>query len=214
MDNILYLEPEQVHAIINSIPVVSLHQERDMLLIEVLWQTGARICEVTNLVPEHVGMTSIVLRNLKQKKRIRIDDGYITVHDPNALKEVEVSEELCDKVKEYCKTNEIFPGQWVFPSNRTKSKPLSRWYAWNIINKASENAQIFVFGKKNIATGGRFKGAYPHIFRHSCAVHLLDSTDNVELVRLHLGHGRLTTTQGYVHIKPEKMKATIKNVEW
>jgi len=214
MENIHYLEPTQIHAIIDAIRLVSIHPERDSLLFEVLWQTGARISEATKLVPEHVGQTSIVLNNLKQKKRVKEGNKYIKVHDPTALKEVEVSEELCNKIREYCKENSIATGQWIFPSNRTKAKPLSRWYAWNIINKASESAQVFVFGKKNPATGGKFKGVYPHMFRHSCAVHLLDKTGNVELVRVHLGHSNLTTTQGYAHIKTEKIKKTIKNVEW
>ena len=145
---------------------------------------------------------------------MRRDGKYVKEHDPNAIKEVEVSEALCTKVKEYCKENNILPGQWVFPSNHTKSKPIARWYVWDIMNKASEHAQVFVFGKKNPATGGIFKGAYPHMLRHSCAVHLLDATDNVELVRVHLGHSRITTTQGYAHIKPEKLKRSIKNIEW
>jgi len=215
MDDIHYLEPSQIHAIIDAVPSVSKYPERDMLLLEVMWQTGARVGEATTLLPEHVGTTSIVLKNLKQRKRIRTSDGtYLKIHDVNAIKEVEVSEELCLKVKDYCREHELQTGQWVFPSNRTKSKPLARWYVWDMLNKASEHAQVFVFGKKNPTTGGKFKGAYPHMFRHSCAVHLLDKTDNVELVRIHLGHSRITTTQGYAHIKPDKVRKTIKNIEW
>lgn len=215
MDDIHYLEPVQIHAIIDAIPSVSKHAERDMLLFEVMWQTGARVGEATTLLPERVGMTSLVLKNLKQRKRVRKADGkYVKEHDPNAIKEVEVSEEICNKVKAYCKENNIEPGQWVFPSNHTNSKPIARWYVWDIMNKASEHAQVFVFGKKNPATGGKFKGAYPHLFRHSCACHLLDQTDNIMLVKEHLGHANISTTQGYAHIKTDKVRKTIKNIEW
>ena len=66
-----YLEPEEVRKIIDSVPKISKHPERDQLLLEVLWQTGGRVSEVLELVPEHIGTTSVVLRNLKQMKRLK-----------------------------------------------------------------------------------------------------------------------------------------------
>lgn len=210
-----YLEPDQIHLIIEALPTVSRHVERDMLMLETLWQSGSRVTEVATLLPERIGMSSLILQNLKQSKRIKDENGkYFRIHDPSATKEVEVSGDLCNRLKNYCKKHDIQPGQWVFPSNRSKSEHIKRGYVWDIINKSSENAMIFTFGKKHPKTGGKFKGAYPHLFRHSCAVHLLDSTDNIELVREHLGHAKITTTQGYAHVKTTKMKNSIRNVKW
>jgi site-specific recombinase XerD len=210
-----YLEPEQIHAIIEALSNVSKRAERDKLFFELMWQSGGRVQEVTTLVPEHIGMSSVVLRNLKQVKRVKDNTGKtIRVHDETAIKEVEISEDLCNRLKEYCKEHKIDIGQWVFPSNRDKKKPLNRWYVWDILTKASESAMVFAFGKRNPRTGGRFKGAYPHLLRHSCAVHLLDKTDNMELVREHLGHSDISTTQIYAKVKSTKMKKSMKDIEW
>ena len=218
-----YLEPEEVRAIIGTIPQVSKHSERDQLLIELLWQSGARVTEAITLVPERIGMTSVVLRNLKQKAILKDKDGktvrdenrkIVKISDPNALKEVEVSEPLCNRLRQFCKVNEISSGEWVFKSNRNSNKHLSRWYVWNMLTKVSEVAQVFKFGKRHPRTGGKFKGAYPHILRHSTAMFLLDQTENIDLVREHLGHASVVTTQGYAAVSKRKMKTVIKDIQW
>lgn len=218
-----YLEPEEVRAIINTIPVVSRHGERDQLLVETLWQTGARVTEVLTLVPERLGMTSLVLRNLKQRKSLKdknsktIRNGFgkiIKIANPDAIKEIEVSESLCTQLKEYCNKNNIQIGEWIFSGNRRKDRQLARWYVWDMLTRTSEKARVFKFGKKHIKTGGRFKGAYPHLLRHSNAMYLLDETDNIDLVREHLGHASVVTTQGYARVKETKMKRAIKEIKW
>jgi site-specific recombinase XerD len=218
-----YLEPEEVHAVITAIGKISMHPERDELLAEVLWETGGRVSEVITMIPEHVGMTSIVLINLKQRiskkslqgRVVRNEDGKIVkIHDPNAIKEVEVSAELCKSLKEYISRHDIQPGQFVFQANRDTDKPLSRWYVWNMLTKASEKAQVFRFGKHNPATGGRFKGVGPHTFRHSTAMHLLEETNNVMIVKQQLGHASVVTTQGYAYAKGSSIKKVIKDVKW
>ena len=218
-----YLEPEEVHAIINAVPEVSHHAERDQLLIELLWQTGARVSEAITLVPERIGMTSVVLHNLKQRKSLIGTDGkavrdakgkIVKVKNDNALKEVEVSEALCQKLKAFCTKHSILPGEWIFKGNMNPIKRLSRWYVWYMLTNVSEQAQVFKFGKRNIKTGGRFKGAYPHTLRHSAAMHLLEETGNISLVQQQLGHASVTTTQGYAFIKQTNIKKAIKEVRW
>ena len=48
----------------------------------------------------------------------------------------------------------------------------------------------------------------PHTFRHSCAMHLLQSTGDFRKVSLWLGHANLATTEMYLHANPaEKLEA-------
>ena len=218
-----YLEPDEVHAIISAVPKISHHVERDQLLIELLWQTGARVSESLTLVPERLGMTSVVLHNLKQRKSVIGTDGrtvrdskgkVVKIKNESALKEVEVSEALCQKLKAFCAKHNISPGEWIFKGNTNPEKPLSRWYAWWMLTKVSEQAQVFKFGKRNLKTGGRFKGAYPHVLRHSAAMHLLEETGNILLVQQQLGHASVVTTQGYAFIKQTNIKKAIKEVRW
>ncbi len=207
-----YLEPPEIRAVIDAIPKVSKYPDRDILLFEALWQTGGRISEVILLVPEHIGTTSIILTNLKQRKRV--PGQKERVHDDKAIKEVEVSADLCAKLKAYCEENKIIKGMWVFPHNRGHAKHVDRFYAYRVISAASEKAQVFKFGKKNPATGGRYKGVAPHIFRHSNAMYLLEETKDIMLVKSQLGHSSVSTTQMYAYTKKPKIKSEIKRLKW
>jgi len=180
-----YLERIEVRAILMAIPMTSKYPDRDVLLVDTMWQSGARVTEVITLVPERIGITSLVLRNLKQKKSARGEDGKvlrdkhgksIKVADPDATKEVEVSAVLCTRLRKYCADNGIGQGQYVF--RRPDGNHVSRWYVWYMMDRASSAAGIYRFGKKNPRTGGRLKGAFPHHLRHclSKTTHLITST--------------------------------------
>jgi integrase/recombinase XerD len=209
-----YLEPDEVRLLINTIPEVSKHAERDTLILELLWQSGARVSEVIALLPERIGKTSVVISNLKQFHRVKNEAGKsVRVHAPDALKEVEISELLCTQLKKYCDDNKIKQGEWVFQSHST-TKCVTRWYMWSIIGRASDKARIYKFGKHDPRTGGRFKGAWPHLFRHSNAMFLLDQTQNISLVQKQLGHSKVTTTQGYAYTLKPKIKKEVAKIEW
>jgi len=206
-----YLEPEEVRAIISAIPVVSpLHFERDSLLLELLWQSGARVSEAIILTPEKIGMTSVFLKNLKQIKKI----AGKKVRDEGATKEVEVSKDLCQRLKDFCQENDIKEGEWVFKGNRFLERHLSPWYVWWIVGKASSKAGVFRFGKKHPKTGGRYKSAYPHLFRHSNAMHLLEQIGDITIVKEQLGHASVHTTQGYAYAKKPKIKKEVAKIQW
>ena len=206
-----YLEPNDIRAVIDAIPLVSKHPERDTLLIELLWQSGARVSEALTLTPEHIGTTSVVLRNLKQVKRVEKK----LVHDPTAVKEVEISSQLCQHLTDFCERNKVGIGQYVFYPNRSGKYPhLYREYVWALLDKASASVGIRIWGKKDMRTGGRFKGAYPHLFRHSNAMKLLDDTSDITLVQAQLGHASVKSTQMYAWTKRPKIRKVIASIEW
>lgn len=210
-----YLEPSEVRAIINAIPQVSRHPERDILLLELMWQSGARVSEAVDLKPERVGLTSLVLRNLKQVKRVKQRDGkFLRVPDDKADKEVEVSGELCRHIKDFCRRNNITRGQYVFQSNRDKTRPLCRKYVHRIMGKASEYAGVFKSGKANPRTGRQYKGAFPHLLRHGNAMLLLEETGDLTIAQEQLGHAVISSTQVYAYAKKPRLKKAIKEINW
>lgn len=53
------------------------------------------------------------------------------------------------------------------------------------------------------------KQIHPHTLRHSYATHVLEKTNNLELVRDLLGHSNIQTTQIYTHMTIQAKKAGI-----
>ena len=193
-----FLEPDEVRAIIESVSKVSRYSVRDIRFFELLWQSGARVSEALSLLPGKIGTTSVVLPNLKQYKRVKTNGKTVRVRDYKATKEIEVSEELCLQLKSFCKDNHIKEDQFVFQPNREGKGHLCRSYVWWILGKASLAAGVRpIFGKKHPKTGGRFKGAFPHMLRHSNAMYLLEQTGDISIVKEQLGHALIRTTQGY-----------------
>lgn len=192
-----YLEREEARAIIRAIPDVSLHPERDSLLVEALWQTGGRVTEVLCLMPEQIGLSSMGLVNLKQHS------------DKVPFKEVEVSQALCERLKAYCRSQGIREGEYVFRPNRRKQGHLSRWHTWWIVGKAARAAGVFKLNRF-----GKFKSAWPHLFRHGNAMLLLDEVGDLTLIRQQLGHSSLLTTQGYLSVRRPKLKKKVSEIQW
>jgi len=228
--NIKYLELGQVHRILDCVSSVSKNPVRDILLIEVMWRTGARISEAIQLMAGHILSNEfgniIRLKNLKQLKKdnngryVRetiIIDGKKKqrfARDEEATKEVTVSKKFCRVLLDYCTSNGFRENDYVFPNSRSKTGHTTRLYVWRILDRASKKADIRVFGKKNPRSHNITKGAYPHMLRHSTAMHLLEKTNNIKLVQQILGHASVRTTQVYAYVKTKAIEKQIEEIEW
>ncbi|MCW5578200.1 MAG: tyrosine-type recombinase/integrase, partial [Dokdonella sp.] len=54
--------------------------------------------------------------------------------------------------------------------------------------------------KRRAQQQGVWKRVYPHLLRHSCASHLLESSGDLRAVQELLGHADIATTQVYTHL--------------
>ena len=54
--------------------------------------------------------------------------------------------------------------------------------------------------KRRAQEQGVWKRVYPHLMRHSCASHLLESSGDLRAVQELLGHADISTTQVYTHL--------------
>jgi integrase len=150
------LTPDEVLAVIDAAA-----NERDRLLLRVLWATGARVSEALALRPMDVPRDSLVLTNLKNPsrptKQVFLPAGQM--HFPGALLLWAKEQEVADKAP-------------LFFSRKRASggglRPISRQQAWEIVRLTSERANIRVLALRASAYGqGEPAPVHPHLFRHA-----------------------------------------------
>ena len=71
---------------------------------------------------------------------------------------------------------------------------LTRQGAWLVVKRHAEQA-------------GLAEVVHPHVFRHSCATHMIEHGADIRTVQELLGHASLTTTQRYTRVTAERLRA-------
>jgi site-specific recombinase XerD len=184
-----YMTPDGIRLILEQPNVQSLSGYRDMVLLSLMYDSGARVQEMADISVGDVRTESpatIKITGKGGKSRI-----------------VPLMEPTADVVRRYiidsgldCNSKRSYP---LFP-NRSGRK-LTRAGIKYILDKYVEAARI-----ENSAILPDIIS--PHSFRHSKAVHLLHAGVNLVYIRDILGHADLKTTEIYARIDGEmKRKA-------
>jgi integrase/recombinase XerD len=154
---------------------------RDRAMLEILYATGMRVSELTQLPVHH----------------INLEAGYVILYGKGSKERVvPIGSEAMKWVQLYLKeTRERLSKGRESPflfTNRS-GKRMSRQQFW-----------------KNIKTHGRRahlrKRITPHLLRHSFASHLLEGGADLRSVQMMLGHVDISTTQIYTHVTGERLK--------
>ncbi len=181
-----YLEREEVTALFRSLPRQGCFALRDRTLLLFLYNTGARAQEVADLRIEHLELeppAKVHLHGKGDKWRL-----------------CPLWDETVKQLRRLLTERAVGPQGPVFCGRR--SQPLTRFGIYKIVRRHAAAWDI---------SGPQPRRVTPHLFRHTAAVHLLESGVEVNVIRGWLGHVSLDTTNRYAELtlraKAEALRA-------
>jgi len=154
---------------------------RDRTMLELLYATGLRVSELTELNFQQINFRQGCLRISGKGDKERL---------------VPFGEEALDWLERYINgAREIILGNRqsdeLFVTARGSS--MTRQAFWHIIKRYAKQAEI----DQHLS---------PHTLRHAFATHLLNHGADLRAVQMLLGHSDLSTTQIYTHIAQQRLK--------
>jgi len=188
-----YVTADQARAIINAARTTP-HR----LLLEALWQSAGRISEVLRLRPCDLDPHEGALRLHNEKQR----------SDLNRRKLVYVSPSLVSDLKRLAADNRIPASGYLF-RGRQRAQPVSRQYAWELINRYALAAGVLVQ-----TPTGRNRPAHARDFRHGSAVHQIRQGVPLTEIQQQLGHTSIGSTSIYTRLANPERRAMADRVRW
>jgi len=153
---------------------------RNRTIIEMLYMTGIRRAELTEIRYEDVSLSDATVRVTGKRNKQRI---------------IPLSQLFVTRLREYIGArNKIVSdtaGSWFFITD--KGNKLYDKYVYNIVK--AYLSMVTTIEKKS-----------PHVLRHTFATHMLNRGADLNAIKEFLGHANLSATQIYTHNTFEKLK--------
>ena len=147
--------------------------DRDRAILELLYSSGLRLAELIDLNLGDVDMQDATVRVTGKGNKDRIVP--VGRHALKALRQWGITRGDLANADEKA----------IFVSNRGTR-----------ISSRSVQARVKHWAKRQ----GLDTNVYPHLFRHSFATHVLESSHDLRGVQELLGHANISTTQVYTHL--------------
>jgi integrase/recombinase XerD len=174
------LSPEETRAVVETPRPDGPQGLRDRAILELLYASGLRVSEVSDLTLDRVELAAGYVRPVGKGSKERV---------------VPVGGRALEALREYLEEGRplLLKGRrnpHVF-LNRF-GRRLSRQSLWKLVKAASRAAGVSA-------------ETSPHTLRHSFATHLLEGGADLRSVQMMLGHADLATTQVYTHVTRKRL---------
>ena len=176
------LSPEMIDRLLDAPTLDDRYPLRDRALLIMLYATGCRASELTNLRLRDVVLADMFCRCTGKGNKQRI-----VSLNPRAVRAVETYLE-----HERPQMVGHADSEWLFVTRRGNG--LSRGMVWKLL-------------KKYAARIGASSQVSPHTLRHSFATHMLAGGAEIRALQEMLGHASIRTTQVYTHVDHSRLKA-------
>lgn len=155
--------------------------QRDRVMVELLYASGLRVSELVGLTLSHMDLNLGCLRVVGKGTKERL---------------VPMGQTAQDLLREYL--DHIRPVLLKRRSTRVlfvsrRGQGLTRQACWKLLLQRARRAGIA-------------KSISPHMLRHSFATHLLEGGADLRAVQTMLGHADIATTQIYTHVERSRLK--------
>ena len=187
-----HMTTKAVSAIFTAVDMKSQRGFRDLCLLAMLYDTGARVQELLDIRLADVDLgksPTVMLRGKGRKTRV----VTMSVRMASLLREY-VSRAHCGKTRD-SEDNLFFTVRNGCPTRMTEDnvRHLARHYG-TMARKCCKEVP---------------KNVHPHLFRHSRAMHLYEHGMDLMLVSQWLGHAQFKTTLIYARADPEMKRKAI-----
>lgn len=182
---VTFLHYDEVVRLLDAIPTDTEAGLRDRAIVELLFSSGLRVSELTNLNRDHVNTVrrEFMVRGKGQKDR-----------------PVFISSTAAEKVTDYlsARIDNLPPLFLSYSRNNTTSTSGD----YRRLSDRSVQRMITQYSK----LAGITKHVSPHTLRHSFATDLLMNGADIRSVQSMLGHSNISTTQVYTHVTDSHLR--------
>ncbi|MBI1301079.1 MAG: site-specific tyrosine recombinase XerD [Alphaproteobacteria bacterium] len=175
----------EIEKLLDTIPLGTPEGHRNRAMLEILYCSGLRVSELTNLKLSHIYREIGFLRVLGKGNKERL-----VPIGKDALKYLQL---YLDTIRN---AQVIAPGHEDVVFLNRRGKKLTR-------------VMVFLIIKNLAASAGIQKTISPHTFRHSFATHLIEGGADLRAVQEMLGHESITTTEIYTHLDRDYLRQVL-----
>ncbi len=185
----IYLTTESLKALLETPDAATKQGRRHLTLLTVLYDSAARVSELTDVLVRDVRLEAPATITLRGKG--------------GKIRTIPLMKQTAALLKDYFEENNIdqrlHGGRTLFCN--TRGEKLTRSGITYIVQKYAQSAKV-----KTLEMPSKIS---PHIFRHTKAMHLVQANVHPVYIKDYLGHADISTTEIYARADNEAKRAAL-----